>query len=274
MNWLDRAEQRFGHVAFNGLPWMVAALNLVVYMFAQVQPAYVSYLTLRWDAIMHGEVWRLVTFVFIPPVGGALGLFWFVLYLLFVLFVGNTLEAQMGAFRLNIYYLIGTAGVIAGAFIVHSLGPFGAEAQSGLWGNPILNLSLLFALAWYAPDAMILFMFIIPVKVKWIAWISAVGLAITFLFSGWAMKLALPIAFTNYILFFGAEIIHRSRERAGVADRRTRFQRGVKETAGDALHTCHVCHRTEIDSPQLEFRVARDGEEYCLEHLPKPPAAG
>jgi len=36
----------------------------------------------------------------------------------------------------------------------------------------------------------------------------------------------------------------------------------------EALHRCAHCGATELTNPSLEFRVARDGEEYCLAHLP------
>jgi hypothetical protein len=268
-------------MAFAGLPWMIAALNFLVYMLAQVDrhkpedpSAYLHLLDLNWTMILQGQVWRLITFIFIPSFfGGPLSLFWLILYLLFIIFVGNTLEQHMGAFRLNVYYLLGMIGVIAAAYISHRWDPAANPAEEGQWGNPILNSSLFFAMAWYVPDATIYFMYVIPVKVKWMAWISAVLLGFQFVVGALAMKLAMLVALGNYIIFFGPEIIHRSRERAGVSDRRSRFHRQVEEAQGEALHMCAVCRRTELDSPHLDFRVARDGEEYCVEHLPKPPAA-
>lgn len=266
MNWLDRAENKFGHLAFTGLPWAIAVLNFLVWAMCQMDPNYYAYLNLQPARIMEGEVWRLFTFIFIPSFfgPGPLHLLGLILYLLFIIFVGNTLEQSMGAFRLNVYYLLGMIGVIAASFI----------ARSGAWGNPILNSSLFFAMAWYVPDAVIYIMYIIPVKVRWAAWIGFAFLAFQFILGPWAVRLGLVAALINYIIFFGPEILQMSRERAGVADRRGRFQREVQAGQSQSLHECHVCHRTEVDSPHLEFRVARDGEEYCLEHIPKPAAQG
>ncbi len=36
---------------------------------------------------------------------------------------------------------------------------------------------------------------------------------------------------------------------------------------GPALHACAICHRTEVSHPDLEFRVAGDGRDYCVDHL-------
>jgi hypothetical protein len=45
-------------------------------------------------------------------------------------------------------------------------------------------------------------------------------------------------------------------------------QRSQKEELSENFHTCAICKRTEIDAPEMVFRIAGDGNEYCLEHLP------
>jgi hypothetical protein len=67
-------------------------------------------------------------------------------------------------------------------------------------------------------------------------------------------------------------VIHHLRQRKEVAVRRQRFevQSGSEE---EPLHRCATCGATELTDPSLEFRVARDGEEYCLAHLPRPANA-
>jgi hypothetical protein len=212
---------------------------------------------------MQGEVWRLVTYIFIPQFGTFILPEWFnaAMYLLFLWWVGNGLEQALGSFKMNVYYFTGMLGITAAAFF------FG-----GGFGAALLNTSLLFAFAQFYPDDVIFVMYIIPAKVKWLAWIAAAGLAYEFLTSGdWSFRVSLIVALANYFLFFGPEYLRNSRTRQQVAQRRQKFE-AAQASANETLHQCSVCHRTEVTNPELDFRVARDGREYCREHLPKPPA--
>ncbi len=264
MTWLDRLENRFGHLAVPGLPRIIVGLTAIVYVLSVFNPEYLNALALIPRKVMEGEVWRLFTFLFIPTLGGVLpDWFYVLLYLLFIYFIGNGLEQAMGAFRLNLYYLLGAIGIAVAGFL------FG-----GGFGNAMLNTSLLFAFARYYPDSMIYIMFILPAKVIWLAWLTAALLLWNFIFANWDFRMAVLVSFLNFWLFFGAEIIRDFRQRREVSARRERFVREAQTGTGDALHECSVCKRTEATAPELEFRVARDGHEYCLEHLPKVPAAG
>jgi hypothetical protein len=114
-------------------------------------------------------------------------------------------------------------------------------------------------------------MYILPMKVKWVAMFSAALLLLQLLVAPISGKIAIAAAFINYLIFFGPAAIDQMRHRAGTERRRRKFE--VKSVGpGESLHQCKVCKRTEKDSQDLEFRVAGDGEEYCLEHLPKAPA--
>ena len=80
--------------------------------------------------------------------------------------------------------------------------------------------------------------------------------------------MALVAAFANYLIFFGPEFFVQARQRREASTRRKRFESPGRDEA-EPLHRCAVCHATELTDPNLEFRVARDGEEYCMAHLPK-----
>ena len=80
--------------------------------------------------------------------------------------------------------------------------------------------------------------------------------------------MALVAALSNYLIFFGPEIVYEARHRGEVSARRKRFDRQSRNET-EPLHKCAVCGATELSDPNLEFRVSRDGEEYCMTHLPK-----
>ena len=259
VSFLNRLETKFGHWAIPGLLRYVAAFNALTFVLAKINPHFLAVLTLDREAILHGEVWRLVSYIFIPQIGG---LFpdWFSMafYVIYLFWVGDGLEQAWGAFRVNLYYLLGMIGTTVAAMVSN--------------GDPsgfLLNTTLLLAFARFYPDNTILFMFVLPVKVKWIAWITGAFLILGFFGSSWAGRLGTLAALGNFFLFFGREMFNDARTHREVGERRARFDREIQTSADEAMHRCHVCGRTEQTTPDLEFRVAADGEEYCAEHLPK-----
>lgn len=264
MRFLDSLEFKYGRFAIPGLIRIIIAFNALVYVLCKFNPGFLSVLDLWPEAVMHGEVWRLVTYIFIPRLGAGFMPDWFalVLYLWFLWFVGEGLEHAMGAFKLNIFYLLGMLGITVAAFVFDPS-----------FSNAMLNTSLFFAFARYYPDTMVYVLFILPVKIKWMAWAYAAMLLLGFIVGSNAYRGAMIVAFANYLLFFGPEIYRDARMRKSVATRRRRFERESVSSEAQTLHTCAVCHRTEVTDPHLDFRVARDGNEYCIEHLPKRPAS-
>jgi len=262
MTFIDRLERRFGRFAIPGLIRYVVALNALVYVLAKINPDFLVALVLWPSKILHGEVWRLVTYIFIPQFGTFILPDWFgaAMYLLFLWWVGNGLEHALGAFRFTLYYFTGMLGITVAAFF------FGGGFSAAL-----LNTSLLFAFALFYPDEVIFVLYILPAKVKWLAWIAAGLLVFHVLSGGISYAVSLVVSLANFFLFFGPEFYRNARLRQQVADRRRKFE-AAKAPDTATLHECTVCHRTEASHPDLEFRVARDGQEYCLEHLPKPPA--
>ena len=263
MQWIDRAESRFGHLAISGLLRYVAGFNALCFVLIMLNANFRAFLLLDRDLVLQGEVWRLFTYLFIPQFGGFfpswLGA---AMYILYLIWIGDGLEQAMGSFRLNLFYFLGMVGTTLAALIANS-------DPSGF----LLNSSLLFAFARFYPDTVIYVMYILPVKVKWLAWISAAFVLLGFLGGPWGYRAAVLVALGNYFIFFGREIFHEAKHRQEVSGRRRRFEAAARDPENEAMHRCAVCGRTEIEAPDLEFRVSRDGEEYCLEHLPKPAPA-
>jgi len=240
----------------------VAVLNGLVSLLYFYQPSYVVALLLLPGRILHGEVWRLVSYIFVPEVllsGGnsVWQLVSLIIYLWFLVWMGDALEHAWGAFRVTLFYFLGMVSVTIAAFF------FGGGGLSAFR----LNLSLFFAFATLYPDVQIYFFFVLPLKIKWLAYGSLALLLLDMLRGSLSTKAAIVVSFLNYFVFFGPATYAKVRERTAADIRKRKFEN--KPSAEETLHKCAVCKRTERDSPELEFRVSRNGEEYCLDHLPK-----
>ena len=254
MSLLDKLERRFGFLGIPGLIRIVVGFTALVFLLVRLNPGFGSFLDLDPARIRHGEIWRLVTYIFLPQTSSFL---WIILFLWFLWFIGDGLEQAWGVFRVTLYFFVGVIGTTAAAFF------FGAR-----FSNSMLFASLFFAFARFYPDQVIYLFFILPVKIKWVAWASAAFLLLGFFVNSNSYRMALVAALSNYLIFFGPEIIYEARHRGEVSTRRKRYARSSRSET-EPLHKCAVCGATELSDPNLDFRVARDGEEYCVAHLPQ-----
>lgn len=270
MKLIDTLERRFGQYAIPGLIRIVAALNLVAYALCKFQPRFYSFLELDPYLVRHGEYWRLVTYIFIPKTGGILQLalgpqlgdpIVTALAIIGLWIIGDGLEQAWGAFRLNLFYLLGMLGTTVAAMVF-----------DGSFSNLMLNSSLFFAFAWFYPDAEFYIMMILPVRAKWLAWISGALLLLGFLGGDGSYRAALVASLANYLIFFGPEIFQNAQQRAKVQQRRREYaDKSIPEA--EPLNQCSVCRKSDLTHPDLDFRVGKDGRDYCAEHLPKPSAS-
>src|SRR5437588_85331 len=113
MTWLDKLERRFGFLGVPGLVRIVVGFAALVFALAWLLPGFTSVLQLDPVRIGHGEVWRLVTYIFIPQ---TLSPWWILFALWFLWFIGDGLEQAWGAFRLTLYFFVGMIGTTAAAF--------------------------------------------------------------------------------------------------------------------------------------------------------------
>jgi membrane associated rhomboid family serine protease len=254
MTWLDKLERRFGFLGIPGLARILVAFAALVFALTWLLPGFTSMLDLDPVRVREGEVWRLITYIFIPQ---TLSPWWILLALWFLWWIGEGLERAWGAFRFTLYFIIGMIGTTGAAFF------FGSN-----FSNSMLLASLLFAFATLYPDEVIYVLFVLPVKIKWLAWVWALLLFARFFIRTNSYRISLIAALSNYLIFFGPELIHAARHRHEVSTRRRRFESDSRREA-ESLHKCKACGATELSDPNLDFRVARDGEEYCIAHLPK-----
>src|ERR1700676_2952802 len=167
MSWLDKLERRFGFLAIPGLCRLLVGFTVLVFVLILLNPDFLNVTTLDPARVRRGEVWRLITYIFVPP---SLSPLWLLLALWFLWFIGDGLERAWGAFRLTLYFLVGMIGTTIAAFF------FGSN-----FSNQMLVSSLFFAFARFYPDVVIYILFILPAKIKWLAWVWGLFLLIGFI---------------------------------------------------------------------------------------------
>ena len=268
---VDRLERKHGWIAIPGLVRILVGFQLLTYLLINlVNEEIFTLLFLDPVAILHGEVWRLVSWVIMPPARHPLIL---VIVLFFTMFLGEMLEGMWGSFRLTLYVLGGIISFVAASFLsFFVVGPEGFMAfYARAWTNGFLWATMIpFAVAVLNPNLQISLYGVIPIKIAWLAIFRGGMIVIDVVMLTGAhpvLGLSLLVALAPFLLVFGPATIRNLRQRGEVAARRRKFE-SAKMPESESLHRCAVCGKTEHDDPDLEFRVATDGEEYCVEHLP------
>lgn len=215
MGFLQRLQHKFGRYAIRNLMTYIVGAMAAVFVVDFMMPAgmmpmsLVRLLIFDAAAIMQGEVWRVVTFIVIPP-GASMIFIVFALYLYWL--IGSSLENQWGAFKFNIFYLCGMTGTIIAGMIM------------GFATNFYLNLSLFLAFAILYPNFEIRLFFLIPVKMKWLAYLNTAFLVYSFVLSSWEGRVVLLVSVLNVILFFGKDFINAIKQKF----RKAQWKRSVR----------------------------------------------
>jgi hypothetical protein len=258
---LARLERRIGRYAIPNLILYVVGGMAMVWVLSVLRPAFVYRLTLDMDAVRHGEVWRLVTFLFVPlmPASRApMDMLWFAVALYFTWWVGSSLEQHWGSFRFNAYYFVGALGTIVAALI--------AGGSSNTW----LDSSLFLAFATIFPDVTILLFFILPVRVKWLGWLAAAFLLYLLAMGEWATRAAIVAAFTNYLLFFGGHWWDVLQQRNVVTRQKAKREQFRSSAPVFGERQCAICGAREADGADIRVcscdKCGSKPRTLCLEH--------
>ena len=190
---------------FRYIIFAMAGVYLLHYLVPQY-PLIAQMMFVR-DLILQGQVWRLVTFLLIPPSLG--GIIQTALMLYFYYFIGTALEGRWGARRFLLFYLVGALAAIIAGFI------------TGYGVNQFLYLSMFFAFAIQYPDFQLLLFFMLPIKVKWLALFNALYHLYLFIIGGWPIRVAIVLSLANLVLFFGGDLLTMARQ--GIAQWRRRL---------------------------------------------------
>lgn len=277
---MSNFERKFGKYAIKNLSLVLIICYGIGYVLQSVNIAFFDYLTLNPYLILQGQIWRLVTWVLIPPQSG--NIFSLLIMMLFYYSVGTTLERTWGTYRYNVYIFSGLLFTILGSFVSMGVGflfygelirEVGAAFFFQLGAINIstyfVNMSIFLAFAATFPEAQVLLMFIIPIKVKWLGYVYAAILVLSFIQSGLFARISMVASLANFIVFFIS-----SRRRKIISPkqmkRRQEFKSQVRKRPEITRHKCAVCGRTDESNPELEFRFCSkcDGNyEYCQDHL-------
>lgn len=270
MNFMDKMERKFGRYAIRNLPAIIIILYAAGYLIQLFVPQLLGYLTLRPDLILKGQVWRLVSWILMPPDSADI----LTLLMLYIYFsFGHALEQAWGAFRFNVFIFTGVVLTVIGAFLYYAVNPtyFLVESMFNYYSTYYINMSIFMALAFTFPDMQVLLGFLIPIKMKYMGIVYLAELVLWFYQGGWVTRTSVLATLINLILFFA---MSRSffRFSPKQVHRRQEFKRNVQKVQpkGGTRHKCAVCGRTEKDGDHLEFRFCSkcDGNyEYCQDHL-------
>jgi hypothetical protein len=253
MNLLTRIERSLGRFAIPNLTLYLVGGQALALILALTKPEFLFAILLIPAAVLEGEWWRVLTFVFTPPSTNPIFAA-FALYFLY--FMGSALEQRWGTFRYNAYVIVGYVMTIATAFAF----------SLGYASNAYITGSIFLAFAYLFPDYQIYLFFVLPVKVKWLALATWLLYAYEFITGDWSARLLVVAAVANFLLFFGRDIAARVR----YGHRRMKLQAGAIARADQPRHTCTVCGVTDKTDPTMDFRYCSKCEPpvaYCEAHL-------
>ncbi len=343
MDFMNKLERRFGRFAIRHLTRYIIlayAIGYVLWVISAISGASIfQWISLNPDAILRGEIWRLVTWLFVPPTSFNI---WTIIMLIVYYQLGTALEKIWGDFLYNFYIFLGMALTVVGAFVMRFIGGAGffdlyeSSSFGTLFTTYYVSLSIFLGFAMTFPDTKMLLFFFIPIKIKYLAVIDLAYLTFDLIVGTWVTRVQIISSLASTLIFYLMTRKHRFSE----ARRHARFQKQVRQgmqaryvdtkqkdkrkapgrrpgftgtgntgsgarngsvggadkepgfgairepgsgsnngaahgsgsgaRAGNAIHRCTICGRTELDNPGLEFRYCTKcagNHEYCSDHL-------
>ncbi|MBO4809682.1 MAG: hypothetical protein J5537_11640 [Lachnospiraceae bacterium] len=286
MNFIDKLERKFGKYATDKMPFILIACYALGYMIEKINYSWINYLTLNPYLILKGQVWRLVSWILIPP--SESNVFFVLIMLFFYYSISMSLVKTWGVFKYNLYIVVGLLCSIIGCFIcmgvcylfvgdvIETAGAsYFFQIGSQYFSTFYVNMSILLAYAATFPNAMILMFFIIPLKVKWLGFFEGAIILYNLIvgvgnpYHNIFFRFGVISALLNFGLFM---LLVRGgyRMRPSQIKRRMTFERETNTSRTIAKHKCAICGRTDETNPELEFRFCsrcNGNYEYCSDHL-------
>jgi hypothetical protein len=247
MTFLDKLERKFGSWAIPNIAAYLVGGQVVIWFlslnFLEFDGSNSMLERMLFDSskVLEGDVLRIFAFPLIPPLSGGIFLFfvWYIFYMM-----AGALESQWGAFRLNVYLLLGAIlGMVAGLLLP------GLAIDNFIWGQTIF-----LAFAYLFPDFELRLFFILPVKVRWLGWIAWAMLGLMFVQSSWQVKIFVFASVANFFIFFGKDILFKAKSKKRLANLKAEK---VKQSS-ESFHICSKCGATDKSHADREFRYRSD----------------
>jgi len=264
MNRIEKFCYDHPNFGIRNLMRYITAANVAFWLLSVLNPTILSYITFSPAHILRGQVWRLVSFMFYPP---NLGLFAFIAFY-FYYWIGSTLEQYWGTAQFNVFFFSGVILNIVYGFIAYFVTGLNIELSS-----EYLFLSMFFSFAAMFPDTVVLFMFIIPIKMKYLAIADALYFLYCMIILPFPLDLLPLVAIVNFLIFCGGDLLRVfPRKPSANAVNFRKESRRIRREQEHKLYThkCSVCGKTDVDYPNLEFRYCSRCAGYhcfCSEHI-------
>ena len=292
MNFWDKMEKKFGRYAIPNLSLYLILCFGCGYLLYAINPAMLNYLTLDPYKILHGQVWRLFTWILIPVGGGSINIFTLIM-LFFYYSIGSSLERAWGTFYYNAYLFLGMIFTVIESFIIMGISYLMKDAAL-LAGTTVIkvasetyfaviaqefsmyyiSMSIFFAFAATFPESTVYLMFILPIKMKWMGIAYGVLMLVEAISASWIVDRIIVLGPLLYFIIF--MLITRTGIGMRISPRQVKrrhdYRKEVKKAKpmSVAKHKCAICGRTSEEYPDLEFRFCskcNGNYEYCQDHL-------
>lgn len=284
MSWFER---KFGKYAIPNISLLLILCYGCGYVIQFINASFLQYLTLNPYAILHGQIWRLVSWIIVPP--SQSNIFFVLITLYFYYSIGSSLERTWGTYRYNVYLFSGMLFTVLGSFAMMAyfyirytvIPPEFFSIAAGYFTTYYVNMSIFLAFAATFPDVQVLLMFVLPIKVKVLGIIYAIMLVAGMFTGNVCDRFAICASLLNFVVFY---LMSRNRfhmtpkqmkrhmeykRKARQASKRSNMQ--YRSANGQiSKHKCAICGRTEMDDENLEFRFCskcNGNYEYCQYHL-------
>lgn len=267
-DWIKRIVRP---ITMHGLLRYAAGFQALVFVLLMVMgperaQGYLSALSLDVGAILRGEVWRVVSFIALPPANPFtnFGLMWMFFAVIILFLLNDVIESHWGADGLTAFFVLGVffallAGLL-GALLLPGAGGALAFIIPSLFGS-----SFLFTAACLEPRLTLRIFFFLPVPLALVAGLVAVTHIVNFLPAPLVLFVFL-VSQAHFLMWALPRVFHAATDARDLRERRARFE-AKSGAVGESFHLCEKCGATEASHPERDFRVAADGREICTDCL-------
>ena len=209
---MNNLENKYGKYAVSGLSLKLVVLYVIGYVLYYTMPGIFALLTLDVTALLNGQIWRVVSWLLVPPDGGS-NLFFVAIMLFFYYSIGTSLERVWGDFKYNVFIFLGIFLTVLSALawyvlvrLTGGLTPVElavlSKSAAPFFSTYYINMSIFLAFALTFPEAQVYLFFVLPLKVKYLGWVDVGFLLLSMVTGNSAERFVIGAALLNVLLLF------------------------------------------------------------------------